>query len=210
MSAVPDGPSIDIWRSCRFIGAMMRSLFRALAGLPGGLGRFLPCRIGPNHCRLWSIGWERCGHGLTSRPLEASDAGFLDDLLFLFGYPAGSGQSLVDGSLRMRYCSANFSCKRPTWRLLHSGGVAALVDVATLHMLVDGSSGSGDAPSFRDFGNGKRVRTRLTKKTNVRKRFGVDPWVQPFPKRWKADTLRVSFFMGARVGSSVLVLGCLT
>ena len=72
VSAVPAGPSIDIWRSCRFLGAM----FRALGGLPGGLGRFLPCRIGANHCRLRSIGWERCGHGLTSRPLEASDAGF--------------------------------------------------------------------------------------------------------------------------------------
>ena len=53
VSAVPVGPSIDIWRSCRFLGAMLR----ALDGLPGGLGRFLPCRIGANHCRLWSIGW---------------------------------------------------------------------------------------------------------------------------------------------------------
>ena len=104
VSAVPDGPSIDIWRSCRFLGAMIR----ALADLPVGLGRFLPSRIGANHCRLRSIGWERCGHGLTSRPLEASDAGFVDDLVFLFGYPIGSGHSLVDGSLRMRYCSANF------------------------------------------------------------------------------------------------------
>ena len=65
VSAVPFGPSIDIWRSCRFFGAMLRDL----GGLPGGLGRFLPCRIGANHCRLRSIGWERCGHGLTSRPL---------------------------------------------------------------------------------------------------------------------------------------------
>ena len=108
VSAVPAEPSIDIWRSCRFLGAMIR----ALGGLPGCLGRFLPCRICANHCRLRSIGWERCGHGLTSRPLETSDAGFLDDLLSLFGYPVGSGQSLVDGSLRMRYCSANFSHKK--------------------------------------------------------------------------------------------------
>ena len=114
VSAVPDGPSIDIWRSCRFLGAMIP----ASGDLPGGLGRFLPCRIGANHCRLRSIGWERCGHGLTSRPLEASDAGVLDDLLFLLGYPIGSGQSLVDGSLRMRYCFANFSCKKPTWGCL--------------------------------------------------------------------------------------------
>ena len=64
VSAVPFGPGIDIWRSCRVIGAMVRSLCM----LPGGLGRFVPCSIGANHCRLWHIGWERCGHGLNSRP----------------------------------------------------------------------------------------------------------------------------------------------
>ena len=36
VSAVPVGPGIDIWRSCRFIGALMRSLCL----LPGGLRRF--------------------------------------------------------------------------------------------------------------------------------------------------------------------------
>ena len=45
VSAVPFGPGIDIWRSCRFIGALMRSLCL----LPGG---FVPCSIGANHCRL--------------------------------------------------------------------------------------------------------------------------------------------------------------
>ena len=46
VSAVPAGPSIDIWRSWRFLGAMLR----ALGGLPSGLGRFLPCHLGANHC----------------------------------------------------------------------------------------------------------------------------------------------------------------
>ena len=55
VSAVPFGPGIDIWRSCRFIGALMRSLCL----LPGGLGRFVACSIGANHCRLPHIGWER-------------------------------------------------------------------------------------------------------------------------------------------------------
>ena len=41
VSAVPFGPGI-IWRSCRFIGALMRSLCL----LPGGLGRFVACSIG--------------------------------------------------------------------------------------------------------------------------------------------------------------------
>ena len=186
VSAFPTGPSTDSWRSCRFLGAMLR----ALGGLPGGLGRFLPCRLGANHCRLRSLGWERRGHGLTSRPLEACGTGFLDDLLSLFGYPSGSGQSLVDGSLGMRYCSFNFSNEKPTWKLPPFGGVAALVAAVAVPPLVAGLRGSVDAPSFRDFGEGGRERIRLTKKTNVRKRLGVDPWAQPIPKRWKADTLR--------------------
>ena len=51
VSAVPFGPGIDIWRSCRFIGAMMRSLCLLL----GGLRRFVPCSIGANHCRLMAL-----------------------------------------------------------------------------------------------------------------------------------------------------------
>ena len=97
---------------------------------------------------------------------------------FFFGYSIGSGQqSLVDGSLRMRYGSANFSCKKPTWRLPQSGGVGALVAVTPVRMLVDGSSGAGNG-------------IRLTKKTNVRKRFGVNLGEQPIPKRWKVGTLK--------------------
>ena len=63
VSAVPFGPDIDIWRSCRFIGAMMRSLW---------LGGFVPCSIGSNYCKLRHIEWEKCSHGLTSRPRESS------------------------------------------------------------------------------------------------------------------------------------------
>ena len=62
VSAVPFGPGIDIWCSCRFIGALMRSLCL----LPGGLERFVSCSIGANHCRLRHIEWENCGHGLNS------------------------------------------------------------------------------------------------------------------------------------------------
>ena len=76
VSAVPFGSGIDIWRSCRFIGRIFRFLDRLL----GGLQRFIPCKIGANHCRLRHIGWEKCWHGLASRPLETSDPGFLDDL----------------------------------------------------------------------------------------------------------------------------------
>ena len=75
VSAVPLGPGIDIWRSCRFIAALMRSLCL----LPGGLGRFLPCSDGANHCRLRHIGWrESVVMGLSSRPCESASEGFLD------------------------------------------------------------------------------------------------------------------------------------
>ena len=167
VSAVPIGPNVVFWRSCRFLGAVLH----ALGGLPGGLGRFIPCRLGSNHCSLRSIGWERCGHGLTSRPLEATNTGFLDDLLSLFGYPSGSGQFLVDGSLGMRYCSANFSRKKPTRGLPHSGGVAVLVSAVDTHPSVVGLSGSGAVSSLGNIDKGGRGKIRLTKKTNVRKRF---------------------------------------
>ena len=69
-SAVPFGPGIDIGRSCRFFGAMMRFLCM----LPGGLGRFIPCAIGAKHCRLMHLGWEQCGYGVTSRPRRVAHA----------------------------------------------------------------------------------------------------------------------------------------
>ena len=123
LSAVPFGPGIDIWRSCRFIGAMMR----ALCLLPGGLGRFLPCSIGANHCRLRHIGCEKCGHGLTSRPRESASELFLNELLGLFRYPPVSGRALLAGTLSLRYCAARFACRTPTWRLPVPGRVVDLV-----------------------------------------------------------------------------------
>ena len=123
VSAVPFGPGIDIWRSCRFIAAMMRSLCL----LPGGPVRFVPCSIGANHCRLRHIGWERRGHGLTSRPLESASEAFLDELLRLFQYPPGSSRALLAGTLPLRYCGARSASEVPTWSLPVHGSVAGLV-----------------------------------------------------------------------------------
>ena len=123
VSAVPCGPGIDIWRSCRFLGA----IFRALRMLPGGLGRFLPGDIGASHGRLRHIGWEKCSHGLTSRPRETSSVWFLDELLVLFGYPAASGADLLAGTLPLRYYSESFARRIPTWRLPENGNVASFL-----------------------------------------------------------------------------------
>ena len=123
VSAVPFGPGIDIWRSCRFIGALMRSLCL----LPGGLRRFVPCSIGANHCRLRHIGWEKCGHGLTSRPRESASELFLNELLSLFRYPPKSGRALLNGTLPLRYCAVRFAHSTPTWRIPASGQVSRLI-----------------------------------------------------------------------------------
>ena len=63
------------------------------------------------------------------------------------------------------------------------GGVAALVSAVDVHPPVLGLSGSGAVSSIGNTEGGGRKKIRLTKKTNVRKRFGVDPWEQPIPKR---------------------------
>ena len=123
MSAVPFGPGIDIWRSCRFNGALMRSLCL----LPGELRRLVPWSIGANQCRLRHIGWEKCGHGLTSRLRESASELFLDELLGLFRYPSKSGRALLNGTLPLRYCASRFAHSTPTWRLPASGQVARLV-----------------------------------------------------------------------------------
>ena len=100
--------------------------FVPLSLLPGGLGRFLPGGIGANHSRLRHKGWDKCSHGLTSRPRETSSVWFLDELLFLFGYPSASGAGLLAGTLPLRYYSESFARRIPTWRL-PVGGNALLV-----------------------------------------------------------------------------------
>ena len=122
MSAVPFGPDTNIWRSCRFIGGLFRDL-RALLG--SGIGRFIPCDIGANHCRLLHIGSRKCGHGLTSRPGESASEGFLKELLLLFRYPPRS--ALLQGTLPLRYCAGRFANRIPTWRFSFVGHAAGLV-----------------------------------------------------------------------------------
>ena len=174
VSAVPFGPGIDIWRSCHFIGSIMRSL----CFFPGGLGRFVPCSIGANHCRLRHIGWERCGHGLTSLPL----CPFLNELLRLFGYLSGSAGALPAGTLPLRYCTPRFAGRIPTWRLPVPGHAASLVTAgievpSTLGIEVSGRevrcvSGSGLV----------RKRIRLNRKPPAHL---VGLGIQCRPRLWK-------------------------
>ena len=170
VSAVLFGPGIDIWRSCRFIGSLMRSL----CFLPGGLARFIPCSIGANHCRLRSIGWEKCGHGLTSRPRESASVLFLDEV--------GSGRALLAGTLHLRYCFDRFACRSPAWRLPASGGVRDLLaaSIAVGHEVVPAVD-RGEVFRVRNSClRGKRI--RLNRKNSAHLAGFGDP---SRPRVWK-------------------------
>ena len=90
---------------------------RSLCLLPGGLGRFVACFIGANHCRLRHIGWPR----------ESASLHFVYELVALFRYPSGSGRALLAGTLPRRYCSTRFACMTPSWRLPVVGSVGDMV-----------------------------------------------------------------------------------
>ena len=117
VSAVPFGQGIEIWRCMLWF----------LTGLPGRLARFLPCGIGVDLCRLRHVGWEKCGHGLTSRRRETSDPDFLDSPLEVFGYPVGSGRLLLAGELPLRYCTSQFALRKPGWSLPEVGCVQGIL-----------------------------------------------------------------------------------
>ena len=96
--SVPVSEGIEIRQGCQFIS----SLVRALSKLPGGLGRFLPCGVGPHLSRLRHLGWNQCYHGLTSRPLESCHHQCLKAVCGVLGYPEGSAAELLGGSLKLK------------------------------------------------------------------------------------------------------------
>ena len=130
---------------------------------------FLPCRIGANHYRLRHLGWEKCGHGLTSRPRETSDPAFLDSLLEVFGYPVRSGSLLLAGELSLRYYSGIFALRKPSWSLPDYGGVQTLLSAEGSGLgLVEFPAASGRVNSggcWTKGAGGTWKRVQLTKKT---------------------------------------------
>ena len=96
---------VEIGQECQFVG----SLLGALSEHPGGMGRFLPCGIGSHMSRLSHLGWNQCSHGLTSRPLESCHHQCLMAVCGVLGYCKGSAAELLDGSLKLRFCTTVFT-----------------------------------------------------------------------------------------------------
>ena len=107
--SVPVSEGIEIRHGCQFI----RSLVRALAMLPGGISRFLPCGVGSHMSRLRHLGWNQCSQGLTSRPLEPCHHQCLEAVCKVLRYPKGSASELLDGTLKLRHCTTIFTMRFP-------------------------------------------------------------------------------------------------
>ena len=146
--SVPVSEGIEIRHGCQFLS----SLVRALAKLPGGLYRFLPCRVGSHLSRLRHLGWNQCSHGSTSSPLESCHHQCLKAVCGVLGHPKGSASELLDGTQKLRHCTTPFSMRFHPWSLprVGNGGGKRLL-ITTGHHLDEGSDRS------------KRV--RLTRKT---------------------------------------------
>ena len=122
----------------------------------------------------------------------------------MFGYPNGSAAALLSGVLPLRYCSAKFACKFPTWRLPDRGHVCQLVPDGVFGALVLDNDGidrdllprsvgcAGGSFEGRVLGGFKRI--RLNRKTPAHlARLGNLESLQSRSRVWKR--LRVS---GAR------------
>ena len=121
LSLIPSAPvseGAEIRQGCQFLS----SLVRALAKLPGGLRRFLPCSIGSYMSRLRHLGWNQCSHGLTSRPLESCHHQCLKAACGVLAYPEGSAAELLDGTLKLRCSTTVFTKSFPLWVLPRFGG----------------------------------------------------------------------------------------
>ena len=167
--SVPVSEGIEI----RHVGQFISSLIRALAKLSGGIGRFLPCKVGSHMSRLRHLWWNQCSHGLTSRPSESCHHQCLMAICGVLGYPKGSALELLDGTLKLRFCTDLFTKRFPQWILPWVGNERGKRQFVTLGHLLDGGSNTGK-------------RARLTRKTRPSESSHAipDPG-HPTPRRWK-------------------------
>ena len=124
--AVPFGPDIEIWRSCRLLSSYAHITNKS------------PLRDRSFHAlRGWSQSLQtsthavekKSGHGLTSRHRETTGEVFSDELKRLFGYAGKAGVDLLKGTWKLQYCTLTFARKMPTSDLPVRGNVPLLITV---------------------------------------------------------------------------------
>ena len=138
---IPSVPvsGIDIRHGCQFLS----SLVRALAKLPGGFGRFLPCRLGSHMSRLRHLGWDQCSHGLTSRPFESCHHQCLRLFVRFWGILRVQPLELLDGTLKPGHCITIFTMRFPPWSLPWVGNGGGKRQFITLGHLLDAGGNVG-------------------------------------------------------------------
>ena len=128
------------------------------------------------------LGWERYGHGLSSRPRESCDHQFLTSLHNFFGYPDGAATELFSGSLKLPYSSTLFSKKFPSWSVSDLPGYLPVV-----------GPGPGPSVHFPDHDpvlERPAKRLRITGKSSALRREPFSGDGLPTPKRWKSLVLQ--------------------
>ena len=186
------GFSVGIGQEIRHGCQFLHSLFRALGHLPGGLARFIPCQPGAHYARLSHLGWERYGHGLSSRPRESCDHQFLTPLLNVFGYPDGAVTEFFNGTLKLRYSSTPFSKKLPSWSVSTLTGC--------LPVVVPGPGPRMHFPDHDPVLERPAKRLRITGKSSAHRREPFSGDGLPTPKRWKRLVPQGTGFMGIEDG----------
>ena len=161
VSAVPFGPGIDIWRSCRFVGSLTRSLCTLLGGLLRLSGVLLVLTI----AGFVMLGGRGVVMGLPPGHGESASEALLNELLQLFQFPPISAPSLLAGTLSLMCCTVRFASKVTTWRLPVSGHAACMVPAA-LGVVNGGGAevGNEEVHWVRSSGRGRK-RIRLNRKT---------------------------------------------
>ena len=182
--SVPVSEGIEIRHGCQFLS----SLVRALAKVPGGLGRFAPCHLGSHMSRLRHLGWNQCSHGLSSRQLESCHHQCLKAVCGVLGYPKGATAELLDGTLKLRFCTTIFTTRFPPWSLPRVGNG-------------DGERQFSTPGHHADPGGNLGKWVRLTKKTRpgVVSQSNLDPRHRT-PRRWKRLRPPSSVGVGGEVG----------
>ena len=175
LPSVPVSEGIEIRHGCQFIS----SLVRALAKLPGGIGRFLPCRVGSHMSRLRHLGLKISV--LMGSRLDPWNPVIISTSRLFVGFG-------VSQTISFRHCTTIFTMRFPP---PPSSSHSPLPSLHGLYSLPRVGNGGGKRwfvtlGHLLDHRSNVVERVRLTRKTRPGASSHVipDPG-HPTPRRWK-------------------------